>query len=78
LDAGLNFITVRKMPLSEMKMGGKHWMYELCSSLIIEKVGNYPRYACVRYLRELLSLLVFINGGYFAVSLYRVRNKEKT
>lgn len=23
----------------------------------------------MRYLRELLSLLVFINGGYFAVSL---------
>lgn len=29
----------------------------------------YPRYACVKYLSELLSLLVFISGGYFAVSL---------
>lgn len=31
--------------------------------------GTCPRYACVRYLSELLSLLVFINGGYLAVSL---------
>lgn len=31
--------------------------------------GNYPRYAFVRYFRELLSLLVFISGGYSAVSL---------
>jgi hypothetical protein len=35
---------------------------------------SYPRYACVRYVRELLSLLVFISGGYFAVSLLTQNN----
>jgi len=38
---------------------------------------TYPRYACVRYFRELLSLLVFIRGGYFVVSLHMYNNVSK-
>lgn len=38
--------------------------------------GTCPRYVRVRYLSEWLTRFVFINGRYFAVSLYKRRHKR--